>query len=96
VRILFLLRHALYLRNFEHPLRDLAARGHEISIMFSPWQKAVDTTLLSELKREYPNIREQKIAARTGWFAIFFVTSSPSTTMLRLLLRVAPGAYRRA
>jgi hypothetical protein len=68
VRILFLLRHALYLRNYEHPLRDLAARGHEISIVFSPWQKAVDTTLLSELKREYPNIRERKIAARTGWW----------------------------
>jgi hypothetical protein len=68
VRIVFLLRHALYLRNFEHPLRDLAARGHEISIVFSPWQKAVDTTLLSELKREYPNIREQKVAARTGWW----------------------------
>jgi hypothetical protein len=68
VKIVFLLRHALYLRNFENALRELATRGHEILIVFSPWQKPVDKTLLSALMREYPNIREQRIAPRTGWW----------------------------
>ena len=68
MRIVFLLRHALYLRNFETALRELANNGHEILLAFSPWQKPVDTTLLSTLKREYPNIREQTLAPRTGWW----------------------------
>jgi len=67
VKIVFLLRHALYLRNFENALRELAMRSHEILIVFSPWQKPVDKTLFCALMREYPNIREQRIAPRTGW-----------------------------
>ena len=89
MKIVLLLRHALYLRNFEHPLRDLAARGHQISIVFSPWQKPVDTTLLSELKREYPNIREQKVAARTGWWW----PVSDAARVLRDFLRYLDPVY---
>ena len=68
MKIVFLLRHALYLRNFETALRELARDGHEIVLVFSPCHKPVDTTLLTILKREYPNIQENVIAPRTGWW----------------------------
>lgn len=35
VKILFLLRHPLYLRNYESVLRELAARGHRVELIFS-------------------------------------------------------------
>jgi hypothetical protein len=68
VKIAFLLRHALYLRNFESVVRELAARGHEIMLVFSPMPREVDSTLLTTLTREYPNVWEQPIAPRAGWW----------------------------
>ena len=68
MKIAFLLRHALYLRNFEGALRELADRGHEIRLIFSPLAREVDATLLSALTLEYPNIVGQPIAPRTGWW----------------------------
>jgi len=68
VKIAFLLRHPLYLRNFESVLRLLAERGHEIALAFSPLDKQVDTTLLAALTREYPGIKEEPIGSRTSWW----------------------------
>jgi hypothetical protein len=68
VKIVFLLRHALYLRNFESALRGLADRGHEIVLVLSPLDKQVDTTLLTSLTRDHPSIRQEPIGARTGWW----------------------------
>jgi hypothetical protein len=68
VKIVVLLRHALYLRNFESALRGLADRGHETVLVLSPIDKQVDTTLLDSLTREYLNIRQEPIGARTGWW----------------------------
>lgn len=68
MKILFLVRHPLYLRNYEHVLRELAARGHEISLLFSSLPKAVDRTLLDALLRDCPSIREIPPRARTGWW----------------------------
>jgi len=68
VKIVVLLRHALYLRNFESALRGLADRGHEIVLVLSPIDKQVDTTLLTSLTRNHPNIRQEPIGARTGWW----------------------------
>ncbi len=68
MKVIFLLRHALYLRNFESALRDLAQRGHDIVLVFSPLARQVDTTLLTALTSEYPNIKECRIAPRTGWW----------------------------
>jgi hypothetical protein len=68
VRIAFILRHALYLRNFESALRGLADRGHEILLILSPLEKEVDTALLTTLTRDYPNIRECPIGPRTSWW----------------------------
>ena len=68
MKIVFLLRHALYLRNFESALRGLADRGHEIVLVLSPLDKPVDTTLLASLKSEHPNITQQPIGPRTDWW----------------------------
>ena len=68
MKIVFLLRHALYLRNFEGAVRDLADRGHELLFVFSPLVRRVDTTLLTQLKQDYPNITEHPIAPRVGWW----------------------------
>lgn len=68
MKIIVLLRHALYLRNFESALRGLADRGHEIVLVLSPIDKQVDTTLLTSLTRDHPNIRQEPIGARTGWW----------------------------
>jgi hypothetical protein len=68
VRIAFILRHALYLRNFESALRGLADRGHEILLILSPLEKDVDRTLLVALTTEYPNINEVPIGPRTSWW----------------------------
>ena len=68
MKIVFILRHALYLRNFESALRGLADRGHEIALVMSPLEKQVDATLLTALTNDYPNISERPIGARTSWW----------------------------
>jgi len=68
VRIVFLLRHALYLRNFESALRGLAERGHEIILVLSPLDKQVDTTLLASLTSEHEGISQQLVGPRTDWW----------------------------
>ena len=68
MKIVFLIRHALYLRNFESVVRQLASRGHEIMLVFSPVPRPVDSTLLTALTSEYPNVRQEPIAPRTSWW----------------------------
>ena len=68
MKIAFLLRHALYLRNFESVVRKLAENGHEIRLTFSPLARQVDATLLVTLTGEYPNVTEHSIASRRGWW----------------------------
>jgi hypothetical protein len=92
VRIAFLLRHALYLRNFESALRQFAGRGHEILLIFTPLQQKFDTTLLASLTRDHPSIREQRITARTGWWW----PVSDGARAFRDCLRYLEPAYQAA
>lgn len=92
MKIAFLLRHALYLRNFENALRELAQRGHEIMLIFSPLVRRVDTTLLTTLTREYPNIIEHPIAPRSGWWW----PASDGLRVLRDYLRYLDPEYAEA
>ena len=60
MRILFFMRHAGYLRNFEWALRELAARGHRITIAFDS-RKTGSSELaayaeLGAISAECPNI----------------------------------------
>jgi hypothetical protein len=68
VKIVFLLRHAFYLRHFESALRALAERGHDITLVFTPFPRYVDYALRDALVEQYPNIVEEPIAPRTGWW----------------------------
>ena len=45
MKILFFVRHPLYLRNYESVLRLLADRGHRIHLAFTPMHKEVDDGL---------------------------------------------------
>ena len=68
MRIVILLRHAFYLRHFESVLRTLAERGHDITLVFTPFPRYVDYSLRDALLRQYPNIVEEPIAPRTSWW----------------------------
>ncbi|MFZ0430910.1 MAG: hypothetical protein WAO20_22540, partial [Acidobacteriota bacterium] len=92
MKIVFLLRHALYLRNFESALRGLAERGHEIVLVLSPIDKQVDTTLLDSLIREYPNIHQEPIGPRTDWWW----PVSDGLRTLRDYLRYLEPEYKEA
>jgi hypothetical protein len=92
VRIAFLLRHALYLRNFESALRELGQRGHEILLIFPPSAKRVDRSLLTALTRDYPNIREETSVQRGSWWW----PVSDGARSLRDSLRYFEPEYRGA
>lgn len=92
MKILFLLRHALYLRNFESTVRSLAEQDHEITLMFSPLARQVDNTLAVALAREYPNVKEHPIAPRTGWWW----PASDGARVLRDYLRYLEPEYKDA
>ncbi len=68
MKIVFLLRHAFYLRHFESALRGLADRGHAITLVFTPFPRYVDYALRDALIAQYPNITEEPIAPRTSWW----------------------------
>jgi hypothetical protein len=93
VKILFLLRHPLYLRNYESVLRELAGRGHRVELIFSWLPKEVDRTLLDALEAEFPDrIVEAPLRPRTGWWW----PVSDALRMLRDYLRYLEPAYARA
>lgn len=59
MKILFLLRHGLYLRNFEAPIRELARRGHRVHLGFSvePHHEHLDVDALARnLAAEHPGV----------------------------------------
>jgi len=58
VRVLFLMRHSGYLRNFESTLRLLAERGHAVHVAFELEERAVlrGTSQMERLSDEQPNI----------------------------------------
>lgn len=58
-RLLFVLRHPLYLRNYEGPIRLLADRGHPVHLAFEPRERWEDDRLLRALQGEYPQLSWQ-------------------------------------
>ncbi len=93
VKILFLVRHPLYLRNFELVLRELAARGHRIELVFSPLAKEVDRTLVDALVADHPDqIVERALVPRTGWWW----PVSDGFRIMRDYLRYLDPAYAAA
>ena len=92
MKILFYLRHPLYLRNYESALRDLARQGHHIELMFSSLPKSVDRTLVDALLADHEEITERRLRPRTGWWW----PVSDALHMMRDYLRYLEPAYASA
>lgn len=67
MRFLLVIRHGLYLRNYESVVRQLARCGHDVQIAVSD-PKPVDDTLLRALPAEHPQVSVCMMPERTGWW----------------------------
>jgi hypothetical protein len=67
VKFLILIRHGLYLRNYESAVRQLACAGHRIEIAVTD-ERTVDPTLLNSLPAEHKEVEIVTVPARTGWW----------------------------
>src|SRR5262245_9691806 len=76
MKILFSMRHAGAVRNFNSTIRELAARGHAVHLSFSMRDKMDEGKLLFDLTEEYPSIT---------------YTEAPRKTPLRFWLTLARG-----
>ena len=68
MKILFFVRHPLYLRNYESVLRLLAERGHAVHLAFTPLHKEVDEGLAVALTADYASITRSESPPRQGWW----------------------------
>lgn len=66
--IVFLMRHPLYLRLYERPLREMAEAGHRIRLVFRRLEKDVETSLLDALLADHPGIVSEESDGRIGWW----------------------------
>jgi hypothetical protein len=67
LRFLFIIRHGLYLRNYESVVRELARAGHRIEIAITD-ERTVDPTLLNSLPAEHTEIEAITAPDRSGWW----------------------------
>jgi hypothetical protein len=56
VKILFVMRSTIYVRNFESTLTLLAARGHQVHVLAAPYDAPGQPNLLSRLCADHPGI----------------------------------------
>lgn len=71
MRVLFVMRHSGYVRNFESTLRMLCDRGHRVHVAFQskPRYAQLDPVdIASRLAEQYPNFSHQQVQLRSdGW-----------------------------
>ena len=67
MRILFSMRHPGVLRNFASTLEALAARNHQIHLVFGQVDAERDDRLLDDLIRAHPNITCDEVRRKTSW-----------------------------
>jgi hypothetical protein len=67
LKFLLVIRHGLYLRNYEPLVRRLAAAKHHVVIAVTD-SKLVDDTLLRHLPAELPQVTVVKPPERQGWW----------------------------
>lgn len=67
MKFLFIIRHGLYLRNYESVVRELAQAGHRIEIAISD-ERTADPTLLESLPAEHEEIEVVTAPDRNGWW----------------------------
>ena len=66
MKLLFVLRHALYLRNYESVIRELASQGHDVVLAFTPMKKFINPALLDDLSQGHANVKVEWLPARSG------------------------------
>lgn len=92
MKILLVMRHALYLRNYESTISRLAAEGHDITLAFTPMQKFILPTLLEELTAKYPNVKTAWLPHRSSqWYHI-----ADSMRHLRDFLRYLHPQFKKS
>lgn len=92
MKILFVMRHPLYLRNYESTIRQLAEEGHDIVLAFTPLRKHIETTLLDELTAEFASITAEWLPRRTDrWHRL-----ADGARRLRDFLRYLHPRYEQA
>ncbi|HET9196602.1 MAG TPA: hypothetical protein VFO21_27195 [Vicinamibacterales bacterium] len=67
MRILFSMRHPGVLRNFASTLEALAARNHQIHLVFGQLDAERDDRLLDDLTRAHPTITCAEVRRKTSW-----------------------------
>ena len=67
MRILFSMRHPGVLRNFASTLETLAARNHQIHLVFGQLDAERDDRLLDDLTRAHPGITCDEVQRKTSW-----------------------------
>ena len=67
MKILFSMRHPGVLRNFASTLEALAARNHQIHLVFGQLDAERDDRLLDDLTRAHPNITCDEVRRKTSW-----------------------------
>ena len=67
MRILFSMRHSGALRNFASTLLALAARNHQVHLVFSQQDREGDSRLLWELTNGSPNITCSDLENKAPW-----------------------------
>jgi hypothetical protein len=69
LRILFVLRHNGYVRNWEWVIRELLARGHRVHLGFELGRERTD--IVERLVAEYPGLTHGPIPVREDAYALF-------------------------
>lgn len=64
--LVLLLRHALYLRNYESAVRHLAEGGWKVTLATLDGSRRVDESLLTLLTAEHPNIQHTRLPRARG------------------------------
>jgi hypothetical protein len=64
VNVLWLMRHAAYLRNYELPIRALLAEGHTIHVGFTRGQSVASQTVAERLRAESPGFTAEPMPTR--------------------------------
>jgi len=69
MKVLFFMRSAVYVRNFESTLRLLAARGHHVHVVADPHVSSEPSALVEQLCRDHPQITAGRPPKRplNGW-----------------------------
>jgi len=95
MRILMVMRHATYIRNFESTIRLLAARGHDLQLGFiHPTSKSLcdEAGLRTSLSQEFPNLTTENLPRRADcWRPL-----ADELRTLRDYLRFLEPCYRKA